>query len=214
MVRQNFPLPLPEDLLDEMRGSTIFTLIYLKAAYLQLPLLPGDKEKAAIVTPDAPYEFNYLLFGISIASQAMQRTMYLLFEDLLYECVVIVQDDLCIHSKGEETHLLEIREVLSRLARAKLMLTINKSQLLQRSIRYLGHIIHGTTIAPNPKNVSAVLEWETLKSPKQVKQFLGAINFYRKFIPEFSDCSRYLRNLMLSKNLWVWDESSQGEFDD
>ena len=71
ITHQNFPLPQAEDLLDKMKDSTVFTVIDLQAACLQLPLRPEDREKMAIFTPDAMYQFLKLPFGLSIAAQSM-----------------------------------------------------------------------------------------------------------------------------------------------
>ena len=118
MFRQNFPLPRAEDLMEEMRGSTIFSVIDLQFAYLQLPLAEEDKAKTAIITPDSHYQFNYLPFGLSIASQSMQRITSYLFSDLLDKYVKIFQDDLAVHSKSEAEHAVHVQEVLRRLAHA------------------------------------------------------------------------------------------------
>ena len=98
----------------------------LQAAYLQLPLCKDDREKIAIITPEAHYKFNFLPFGLSIASQSMQRTMHVLFWDLLDKFVKIFLDDLAIHSVNPEDHPAQLDEVLSRLAHAGLLIAVKE----------------------------------------------------------------------------------------
>ena len=148
--QKNFPMPRAEDLMDSMRDSRVFSVIDLKSAYLQLPLSAGDKEKTAIITPDGHYHFNFLPFGLSIASQTMQRTMHHLFDDLLEKFLKIFYDDLAVHSANPAEHVDHLDEVLYRLAKAGLVIAIDKCQFFKLEIKYLGHILSAEGISADP----------------------------------------------------------------
>ena len=214
VVRQNFPMPRAEELMDGMRNSRVFSVIDLKSAYLQLPLSAADKEKTAIITSDGHYHFNFLPFGVSIASQTMQRTMHHLFDDLLEKFLKIFYDDLAVHSANPAEHVVHLGEVLYRLAKAGLVIAIEKCQFFKLEIKYLGHILSAEGIAADPGNVKAVMDWDSPKNIKQVKQFLGAVAYYRRFIKDFSERSKALRHLLAKNIAWRWDASQEEAFQD
>ena len=200
--------------MDGMKNSKVFSVIDLKSAYLQLPLSAADKEKTAIITPDGHYHFNFLPFGISIASQTMQKTMHHLYDDLLEKYLKIFYDDLAVHSANPEEHIVHLDEVLYRLAKAGLVVAIEKCQFFKPEIKYLGHILSAEGISADPGNVKAVMDWDSPKNIKQVKQFLGAVAYYRCFIKDFSERSKALRHLLAKNISWKWNKPQEEAFQD
>ena len=214
LQQQHFPLPRPDDLIDDMVGAQIFSKIDLQQAYLQLPVAPDDRHKLSIITPDAQYQFNYLPFGVSIAASHMQRVMHLLFAEYKGRGIATFQDDVCVYSKDLETHLALLRIVMETLSSAGLLISIDKCSFLQTSIAYLGTQISAMGVSPDPKNVEAVKNWLVPSSIKEVRYVLGAASYYRKFIPNFSARTSCLRSLTHKHAKFTWSDQHQKEFED
>ena len=210
--RESFPLPIPSDLFVKMRGSECFSIIDLHQAYLQLKVAEQDKPKTSVVTPEAQFVFNYLPFGLKIAASCMQKVMHMLFSNCNF--VVCYQDDICIFSKNMQEHFQHVETVLTILADAGLKIALHKCKFVQSSIKYLGMLIDGATMSPDPRNVKAILDWNVPTNPKQIRQLLGAVSYYRAFVPHFADRTTSLRALLKSKVKWVWNPDHDSEFED
>ena len=101
-------------------------------------------------------------------------------------------DDILIHSPDVPTHLIHMRQLFQRLREADLKLNREKCNFLKSHIQYLGHLISGEGIKPLPEKLESIKEMPPPTTPKEVKQFLGLIGYYRKFVPRFADVARPL----------------------
>ena len=137
-----------------------------------------------------------------------------MFWDIIGKFVEVFIDDLAVHSKPEEDHEAHVQEVLIRLARSGLMIALKKCKFFQSSVLYLGHIISSSGIQPDPSNVAVIKSWKKLDNRKQVKSFLGAVSYYRRFIERFSERCIHLRALITAKSSWTWDKEQKEEFED
>ena len=104
-------------------------------------------------------------------------------------------DDILIHSPDVPTHLIHMRQLFQRLREADLKLNREKCNFFKSHIQYLGHLISGEGIEPLPEKLESIKEMPPPTTPKEVKQFLGLIGYYRKFVPRFADVARPLTNL-------------------
>ena len=113
-------------------------------------------------------------------------------------------DDILIFSPDIKTHLYHIEILFQRLREAKLKLKESKCNFLKKHAQYLGHLILGEGIEPVPEKLESIKQMPTPRTPKEVKQFLGLIGYYRKFIPKFSDVARPLTNLTKKDLPYEW----------
>ena len=121
-------------------------------------------------------------------------------------------DDILVFSPDMESHLKHLRTLFKRLSSADLKLKEIKCNFLKNHIQYLGHIISGEAITPLPKKLDSIQKMLPPRTPKEVKQFLGLIGYYRKFIPRFSDLARPL-NALTRKNIeFEWTQVCQESF--
>ena len=112
-----------------------------------------------------------------------------------------------------ESHLEHLRLLFERLKNTDLKLKEVKCNFLKKHIQYLGHIVSGEGITPLPKKLDSIQKMLPPKTPKEVKQFLGLIGYYRKFMPRFSDLARTL-NALTRKNMeFEWTLVRQESFD-
>ena len=111
-----------------------------------------------------------------------------------------------------ESHLGHLRTLFDRLRSADLKLKEIKCNFLKKHIQYLGHIISGEGIIPLPEKLESIQKMLPPRTPKEVKQFLGLIGYYRKFVPRFSDLARPL-NALTQKNIeFEWTQVCQESF--
>ena len=116
-------------------------------------------------------------------------------------------DDIVIHSKTWEEHLIHLQEVFVRLLDAGLTLKVEKYQFGRKKVHYLGHVIGGGCVQPDPGKLKAVLEYPKPLTKKDVRAFLGLVGYYRRFVPEFSEVASPLTDLtkkkMPDKVIWT-----------
>ena len=113
-------------------------------------------------------------------------------------------DDIIIYSRLEKEHLEHLEEIFGRLKAAGLKLKIEKCYFFKKHIQYLGHLISPEGIQPLPEKLESISKMPAPKNPKEVKQFLGLIGYYRKFVPWFADISRVLTHLMKKDMEFKW----------
>jgi len=138
-----------------------------------------------------------------------------IFWDLIVEGIMVVYlDDILIFTRTEEEHAKAIRRVLQVLQEHKLFLCPEKCEFYKEWIEYLGLVISENKVSMNSVKVAGVREWPTLENKTDVQAFLGFINFYQRFIRNFSAKARPLFNLMHSEQVWTWNGREQTAFED
>ena len=143
------------------------------------------------------YQFNRVPFGLAQAPAFFQKLINMVLSQLDFAMGYL--DDINIFSKTEEEHLDHLTQVFERLKRAGLKLKLQKCSFFKKHIQYLGHLISDEGIQPLPEKLASIRNISVPTTPKEVKQFLGLVGYYRKFIPRFSDISRVLTQLNQEK---------------
>jgi hypothetical protein len=212
-VKNNYPLPRVDDLLDRLAGAKYFTRIDLKAGYYQIRIDEADVHKTAMRTRYGSYEFLVMPFGLCNAPATFTTLMNSVFHDELDECVVVYIDDILVYSLCLEDHLRDVRKVLKRLREHKLLANRKKSEFFLESIEFLGHVLSADGLRPDPNKIKAIEEWKQPQSQKGVRSFLGLANYYRKFIYNFSKIALPLTDLLKKIGQPIkWDEPCELAF--
>ena len=113
-------------------------------------------------------------------------------------------DDIIIYSRSEQEHLEHLEEIFIRLKAAGLKLKLEKCCFFKKHIQYLGHLISADGIQPLPEKLESIAKMPAQRNPKEVKQFLGLVGYYRKFVPRFADISRVLTHLTKKDVEFKW----------
>ena len=121
-------------------------------------------------------------------------------------------DDILIYSPDPQTHLDHLRQVFQRFREADLKLKASKCNFLKAHVQYLGHFISGQGIEPVPEKLESIKNVPPPRTPKEIKQFLGLIEYYRKFVPRFADIARPLSALTRKDVLFEWTSQCQASF--
>ena len=207
-----YPLPKIDEMFAKLGGAKIFSTIDLRSAYYHIGLTRESQAKSAFVVPMGKWQFKRTPFGLSQAPAYFQ----LLIDQVLMGCGEFAMgylDDIIVFSKSEEEHLQHLEEIFKRLRHFDLKMKRQKSSFFKKHIQYLGHLVSEQGFEPLPEKLEAIRTMPHPKSPKEVKQFLGLIGYYRKFVPRFSDLSRPLTRLTRHDAKFEWDQQCQKSFD-
>ena len=159
-----------------------------------------SRPKSAFVSSFGKWEFKRYPFGLAQAPTYFQRLVGEVLSGLTFAFGHL--DDILVFSPDMESHLEHLRILFERLQSADLKLKEVKCNFLKKHIQYLGHIVSGEGITPLPEKLDSIKKMLPPKTPKEVKQFLGLIGYYRKFISRFSDLARCL-NALTRKNIEI-----------
>ena len=120
-------------------------------------------------------------------------------------------DDILVFSKNQEEHIKHVNKIMEKLEEHKLSLKPEKCFFDKREIDFLGLIIGQNTIRMDPAKVEAIRNWPTLKTKREVQQFLGFVNFYQRFVQSFAKIAKPLTKLT-GNMLWEWNEAQEQSF--
>ncbi|HEV7736662.1 MAG TPA: reverse transcriptase domain-containing protein, partial [Chlamydiales bacterium] len=212
-IKNRYPLPLISELTNKLKGAKYFTALDVRWGYNNIRIKEGDEWKAAFRTNRGLFEPLVMFFGLTNAPATFQTMMNDLFRDLITRNEVVVYiDDILIYSDNLEHHHKIVREVLEILRQNNLCLKPEKCLFDRLEIPYLGVIISENRIRMDPAKVKGVTEWPVPRAKKQLQAFLGFLNFYRRFIKDFSKVAHPLHHLT-GKVPWEWTTKCQDAFD-
>lgn len=207
-----YPLPLINNLLDQLNSSHIYTKIDLRGAYNLVRIAEGDEYKTAFRTRYGSFEYLVMPFGLCNAPATFQHFMNDAFRDMLDQYVIIYLDDILIFSKNKEDHEQHVKSVLQRLRTHHLFAKSEKCIFHSKEVEFLGYKISEEGISMDENKVKSILSWPVPKNVKELQSFLGFSNFYRRFILGFSSITRPLHDLTKKGSTFVWSSSCQSAF--
>lgn len=212
-TKNRYPLPLIDELLEKLQAAKVFTKMDLTDGYHHIPIAENDRQKTAFRTPMGLYEYTVMPFGLANAPATFQRFMNDIFRDMTDSCLVVYMDDLLVHSRTPQLHQEHLRKVLERLQEKKMCVKLSKSHFFQKKVEFLGYIVGQGTVSPDPEKVRAIVEWPSpLPSVTAVRSFLGLAQFYKRFIPNFSEKAAALTNLTKTDRQFTWGDTEEKAF--
>ena len=170
-----------------------------------------SRPKMAFVSSYGKWEFKRCPFGLAQAPAYFQRLVNEVLSGFTF--VFRYLDDILVFSPDMTSHLQHLRLLFERLRTADLKLKESKCNFLKRHIQYLGHIVLGEGITPLPEELDSIQKMLPPKTPKEIKQFLGLIGYYRKFVPRFSDLAIPLNALTRKDVEFKWTLICQESFE-
>ena len=205
------PLPKIDEIYARLKDSTIYSTFDMRSGYYHMALSEKSRPKSAFVSSFGKWEFKKCPFGLAQAPAYFQRLINEVLSGLTFAFGYL--DDILVYSPNMETHLTHLRRLFMKLQEADLKLKEVKCNLLKKHIQYLGHIVSGKGITPVPEKLACIKEMPPLKTPKEIKQFLGLVGYYQKFIPRFSDVAGPL-NVLTRKDIpFEWTPICQESFE-
>lgn len=181
-VRDRFPIPTIDELLDELGGAQYFSKLDLLQGYHQIRMHDSDIPKTAFRTHHGHYEFKVMPFGLCNAPSSFQATMNSIFRQHLRQFIIIFFDDILVYRTSLEAHLQHLATAFQVLLDNHFVLKFSKCFFAQTQVKYLGHVVSQKGVEPVASKVEAIQQWLTPRSTKAIKSFLGLAGFYQRFI--------------------------------
>jgi len=211
--RDCYPLPRIDELLDMFGKAKYFTTLDLASGYWQVAMTPEDQQKTAFITSQGLYEFTVMPFGLTNAPATFQRLMNKVFREEIGKYVAVYLDDIIIYSTTFEEHLTHLKNVLQQLRKAGLKLGRDKCEFGKLELAFLGHIVNGQGIAPDPSKIEKIRDFPIPSNITELRGFLGLASYYRRFIQNFSTIAAPLHLLLKKETPYTWTEIQQQAFE-
>ena len=212
-VADHYGMHLAEDLFQCVGQSTFYSKIDLRGMYHQVLLEKGSQNATCFFWRNQIWCFTRMPFGMKNASAHAQRMMDLEIgkAGLRDNCACFV-DDLLVHSNTAEEHLVHVAAVLDMLASCGLKAHPAKSMFACDSVEYLGHNVSAKGLSPHEAKVAAVKGLRVPTNVSELKSVLGFLNYYRCYVPKFSEIAAPLNELMGSAVAWEWTARHQSAY--
>jgi hypothetical protein len=185
-VKNRHPLPLIAESLERLAQAKIYTKLDIRDAYHRIRIKEGDEWKTAFRTRYSHFEYMVMPFGLTNAPAQFQAYINEALAGLVDVTCIVYLDDILIFSNSKEEHTEHVREVLDRLRKAKLYVKLSKCEWNTDRTEYLGYVVTPEGVSINPERVKTIQDWPLPTSMRDIRVFVGFMNYYRRFIKGFS----------------------------
>jgi hypothetical protein len=210
-IKDKFPIPVIDELLDELSGAQFFTKLDIRSSYHQIRMKEADIPNTTFCTHEGHYDFLVMPFGLCNAPSTFQSLMNHVFHPFLHHFFLVFFDDILIYRKTWTNHLTHVDQVLLLLSQHQLFLKQSKCAFGASEVEYLGHLVGKDGIRVDPKKIEAMQDWPHPKTLKSLCGFLGLTGYYRKFVKNYGKIAAPLMAL-LKKNSFTWTPATAQAF--
>jgi hypothetical protein len=211
IIKEKLPIPVIDDLLDELSGAQFFTKLDLHSSYHQIRMKEVEIPKTTFRTHEGHYEFLVIPFGLCNAPSTFQSLVNHVFHHFLHHFVLVFFDDILIYRKTWIDHLAHVDRFLHLLSQHQLFLKQSKCSFGASEVEYLGHMVGKDGVKVDPKNIEAMQDWTHPKTLKSLHGFLGLTGYYRNFVKNYGKIAAPLIAL-LKKNSFTWTLATSQAF--
>ncbi len=221
-IKNHYPLPLIPQLINQLRGCTLFTKFDIKWGYNNVQIKDRDQWKAVFTTNEGLFEPMVMFFGLTNSPATFQTMMNMIFRDLIADgSMTVYMDNMVIHTawqpdETEDNHVTQywdiVNQVLQKLNKHDLYLNPDKCDFELPHINFLGVRVVNSTVQMEQGKVNKVKEWKPPQNVTKVQQFLGFTGYYQYFIQAYSQIARPLLDLTKHATPWHWEVDQQKAF--
>ena len=201
LLRPHYPMRTVDDVLSRVPEGKVFAVFDMKSGFWHIPLSEQSSYLSTFNTPFGRYRYLRMPYGIKTGSEVFQQAMDKMFTG--YPCEIIVDDMLIV---GEDDADLEckVRQVLDRCRELNVRLNRSKCKKIMNEVTYVGHQFTDRGVKPDPEKIRAISMMQAPLNVKELQRFIGMVNYLSKFIPQFSETTAPLRELLHKENGWSW----------
>ncbi|GFX88687.1 hypothetical protein TNCV_833171 [Trichonephila clavipes] len=185
-VSDDFPMEDAVELIHSIGRANIITTLDLLKGYWAIPMAEDSKNLTSFKTHRQQYRFKVMSVGLKNASATFQREMNKALS-CYREFSRSYIDDIAIFSKNWEEHLLHLDTILTKLSELNFTENLKKCAFGKAQIKYLGHIIGSGKHEPDPEKTAVINNLPVPKTKKELRSVLGLCNYYREYIPKYSE---------------------------
>lgn len=208
------PFPLIDDIIVKTRDCNWFSALDINSAFWSIPICREDRYKTGFVTQQGQWHWVSLPFGLKNASAIFQRILSgIIRKNKLGDFCTNYIDDILIFSRTFEEHLKHLEALVEAILKEGFRLKFVKCSFATHSVQYLGHVIERNSVRPLNDNLISIRDFPTPRSRKNIRQFLGKINFYHKFIENAASTLEVFHNLLRKNVPFIWSDKCQEAFD-
>ncbi|XP_028222321.1 uncharacterized protein LOC114403496 [Glycine soja] len=172
-IKDRFPIPTIDELLDELGGASCFSKLDLLQGYHQIRMQPEHVPKTAFRTHHGHFEFKVMPFGLCNAPSSFQATMNTIFRPFLRRFIIVFFDDILIYSVSISDHLCHLQTTFQVLYENHFVLKLSKCLFAQPQVEYLGHLVSHRGVQPVASKLNAITQWPSPRSVQALRSFLG-----------------------------------------
>ena len=212
----SFPIALPTQIFDAVaeNKAKYYTVLDMKSGYTQIPIAPESQDKTTFITANGQFGWRRCPFGLSTSGSIFVALVTNLFRNQAYQSCCVYVDDILIFSRTFSQHIIHLQNAFDTLTSVNLKLNAAKCTFGLREINYLGMTISERGIAINPAKTDIVRNYPVPRNVKQVRQFLGFTNFYRKFVRNYALIAQPLNVLLRKEAKFLWTRACQSAFEE
>ena len=174
-VKNRYPLPRIDDLLDQLKNDIYFTKLALHSGYHQVRIAEQDVWKTAFKTKQVLFDWMVMPFGLCNAPTTFMRVMSDLFRPFIDEFVLVYLDDILAFSKSWNEHACHVKKVFDVLKKEKFYVKLSECEFGKTTLGYLSHIVGHGQLETDPSKVEAIVNWPKSTNVTEVRSFLGAV---------------------------------------
>ena len=212
VLRKVHPLPKVDDILAQLSGAKLFSKLDANSGFWQIPLAKKSQPLTTFITPYGRYCFKKMPFGISSAPEHFQKRMSKILSGL--DGVLCLMDDILVFESNKEEHDKRLRAALGRIEAAGATLNPSKCKFGKSQQTFLGHLVDQEGIRADPEKTSAVTKMKPPMNISELRRFMGMVNQLGKFLPNLTNLTQPLRQLLSKKSTWLWGPDQDRAFAD
>lgn len=208
----SYPIPLIDEIIDQMNGAKLFTTLDVQGAFHQIPMHESCKEYTAFSTAFNKYHFNSSPFGLVGSPYTWLRAIHTILNGILGKGVLVYMDDIIVYSSNLREHMCILESVLQRSIKHNIKLKIYKSEFLRKKVAYLGHILSEHGVKADQKKVKCMQEFPHPTSVVEIQRFLGMANYYRRYVDQYARMAKPLYSLCKKDIPFIWNPACEEAF--
>ena len=200
--REHHRIPTAEDIASHLSGKNVFSIVDEKDGFWQVRLDEESCHLCTFNTHFGRYRFKRMPFGISSAPEVFQKKNEALFGDI--DGVEVIFDDIIVAATDEKEHDETMLKLLERDRQANIKFNSAKLQYKVSEVKYMGNIVSESGLKPDVEKVRAITQLPLPQSKEELQRFLGMVNYFSQFVPNQSEITAPLRNLLKKDVMWIW----------